>query len=308
MERRAAEARAAKARAAAAHQAEAERAASAAAERAAAGIPTAAAPGLAPGDAVQAAAHQAAAERALGVNQPPSGDPLTGRARTLAASTPIDAFSGEPELVPAGPGAARAVVPGTVIHRILSGDLGALSAVADRMGGDPETCRRWEGRLTDLLEAILLRAVDASAVGLPADHPFWGTFTPEQSRDIMSALSALGCRFDGLGGWLDDRTPTQRDLSLAVAHAGLDPMRIRHWPTIAEAQELVRDAEVLGAEYLGAVAPGLTLREMTSILGQDALPLADVWLEWERIRELLVAREPEDEPAQANEGAISPGR
>lgn len=173
--------------------------------------------------------------------------------------------------------------------------------MADHLSSDPDVRRRWEGRLTDLLEAILLRAVDASAVALPAEHPFWGTFTAEQSRDIMSALSVLGCRFDGLGGWLDGRLPTQRELAIAVAHAGLDPMRIRHWPTPAETQELVRDADVLGAEHLDAVAPSLTLREMTSMLGQDAMPLADVWLEWERIRELLLAVEPADEPANEPE-------
>jgi hypothetical protein len=263
---------------------------------AAAEIPTTGALATTPGDVSQAVAHQAAAERALGVGQEASDDPLTGRARTLAASAQPDGIPGDAGTIPLRPGAGmRATAPSTAIHRILSGDLTALSAVANQMGGDPDSRRRWEARLTDLLEAILLRAVDASAIALPVDHPFWGAFTPEQSRDIMSALSALGCRFDGLGGWLDGRLPTQRDLSIAVAHAGLDPMRIRHWPTLAETEEMVRDADVLGAEYLNAVAPGLTLSEMSSILGHDAMPLADVWLEWERIRELLLAREPADE-------------
>ena len=268
----------------------------AAAEPAAAEIPTPSPPATAPADAGEAAAHQAAAERALGVGQEPSDERLTGRARTLAASTPLE-VAGHAGMVPLRPGGGvRAVAPGTAIHRILSGEVTALASVAEQLGSDPDSRRHWETRLIDLLEAILLRAVDAGAIALPTDHPFWGAFTAEQSRDIISALSALGCRFDGFGGWLDDRVPTQRDLSIAVAHAGLDPMRIRRWPTPAESEELVRDADVLGAEYLNAVAPGLTFAEMTSLLGQDALPLADVWLEWDRIRELLVAREAAHEP------------
>ena len=37
----------------------------------------------------------------------------------------------------------------------------------------------------------------------PTDHQFWGPFTRTQDRDIVHALSSLGYRFDGLGGWTD---------------------------------------------------------------------------------------------------------
>ena len=70
-----------------------------------------------------------------------------------------------------------------------------------------------------------------AALEFPADHPFWGAFTLRQDREIAQALASLGHRFDGLGGLVDDRVPSQRDLSLALGYAGLDPMRIRHWPT-----------------------------------------------------------------------------
>ena len=47
--------------------------------------------------------------------------------------------------------------------------------------------------------------------------------------------------------------PSQRDLSLALGYAGLDPMRIRHWPTADETLELYREVTVAADEYLAGV-------------------------------------------------------
>ena len=178
---------------------------------------------------------------------------------------------------------------GAAIRRILGGDLDALTRVAAQLGSDPAARHAWELRLTSLLEAILVRAVDAAAIAVPREQPFWNLFTTEQSRDIVAALSSLGYRFDGLGGWLDNRVPAQRELSMAVAHAGLEPMRVRRWPAGAEVAELLRDAHVLGGDYIAAIAPGLTVRELRLILGRDADALADVWEAWDRVRPLLLA-------------------
>jgi hypothetical protein len=104
----------------------------------------------------------------------------------------------------------------------------------------------------------------------------------------VSALSSLGYRFDGLGGWTDDRTPGQRDLSLAVGYAGLDPMRIRHWPSEAETLELMRDVSVAADEFLAETAGGLTLGELVDALGRRADDLTDLWNEWGRVRPLLL--------------------
>ena len=149
--------------------------------------------------------------------------------------------------------------------------------VASLAGDDPEARRRWQLQLTGLVDAILADAIEASALEFPDEHPFWGPFTRGQARDIVRALSSLGYRFDGLGGWTTSAIPSQRDLSLALGYAGLDPMRIRHWPTEDETASLFRDVTVAADEYLAGVAGDLTLAEMVTMLGRRADGLAEVW-------------------------------
>jgi hypothetical protein len=176
------------------------------------------------------------------------------------------------------------------ILKLLQGDRPTLQAVAAALGGeDPADRRRWQVALSGLVEAIVARAIEASSLDFPADHPFWGPFTRSQNRDIAAALSSLGYRYDGLGDWLDGRIPSQRDLSLAVGYAGLDPMRIRHWPNEAEMVELYRDVTVAADEYLAGAAGGLTLGELVTVLGLRADGLTDLWNEWGRVRPLLLA-------------------
>jgi hypothetical protein len=176
------------------------------------------------------------------------------------------------------------------ILRILRGDRAALQAIVNALAdADPADQRRWTLALSGLVEAILARAIEASALDFPTAHPFWGPFTRSQNRDIAAALSSLGYRYDGLGDWLDGRVPSQRDLSLAVGYAGLDPMRIRHWPNEAEMAELYRDVTVAADEYLSGAAGGLTLGELVTLLGLRADALTDLWNEWGRVRPLLLA-------------------
>jgi hypothetical protein len=87
---------------------------------------------------------------------------------------------------------------------------------------------------------------------------------------------------------VDGRVPSQRDLSLAVGYAGLDPMRIRHWPTEAEMQDLYRDVAVAADEHLAAAAGDLTLGELVTMLGRRADGLTEVWNQWGRLRPLLL--------------------
>jgi hypothetical protein len=177
-----------------------------------------------------------------------------------------------------------------VILRLLRGDRASQTRVVEQLAGeDPDERRRWQRAIAELLEAIIARAIDASALEFPLDHAFWGNHSREQNRNIVGALSSLGYRFDGLGGWLDDRIPSQRDLSLALGYAGLDPMRIRHWPSEAEMTELFRDVAVAADEYLAAAVGGLTLGELVSLLGRRAEGLTEVWNAWGRVRPLLLA-------------------
>jgi hypothetical protein len=161
--------------------------------------------------------------------------------------------------------------------------------VAAMAGDDPEARRRWQLALSDFVDAIIADSIAATALEFPTEHPFWGPFTQGQDRDIASALSSLGYRFDGMGGWVDGRTPSQRDLSLAVGYAGLDPMRIRHWPNEAEMAELYSDVTVAADEHLAQRAGDLTLGELVTMLGRRADGLAEVWNEWGRLRPLLLA-------------------
>jgi hypothetical protein len=175
------------------------------------------------------------------------------------------------------------------IFRLLRGDRAAMTTlVASLAGTEPDGRRRWQLLLTGLVEAIVADAIEASALEFPEFHTFWGTFSRTQSREIAHALSAIGYRFDGLGGWTDDRHPSQRELSLALGYAGIDPKRVRQWPNDEATGELFRDVRVAADEYLAGVAGDLTLAEMVGMLGRRADGLAEVWNQWGRIRSLLL--------------------
>jgi hypothetical protein len=175
------------------------------------------------------------------------------------------------------------------IFRLVRGDRSTMTELVAAMAGDDPSARRhWQLAISDLVDAILADSIAATSLDFPTDHPFWGPFTIEQNRDITQALSSLGFRFDGLGSWVDGRVPSQRDLSLALGYAGLDPMRIRHWPTEAEMAELLDDVTVAADERLAGAAGDLTLGELVTMLGRRADGLADVWNQWGRLRPLLL--------------------
>jgi hypothetical protein len=192
------------------------------------------------------------------------------------------------DLLPAGDMALGG--PGTPrIFRLVRGDRSAMVELVDAMAGDdPVARRRWQTSLSDLVDAILADSIAAASLEFPADHPFWGPFTREQDREIAQALSSLGYRFDGLGGWVDGRIPSQRDLSLALGYAGIDPMRIRQWPTESEMSELFADVAVAADERLAGAAGDLTLGELVTMLGRRADGLAEVWNQWGRLRPLML--------------------
>ena len=132
------------------------------------------------------------------------------------------------------------------------------------------------------------RAVDGAALGFPEGHPFWSPYTQQQCREISAALAALGYRFDGQGGFADGRIPGQRELSLAIGYAGLDPMRVRIWPNEAELPLLYNDVSVEAAHFVAEAAGELTLGEMIDMLGRRAEDLSDLWNAWGRVRPLLL--------------------
>jgi hypothetical protein len=160
--------------------------------------------------------------------------------------------------------------------------------VASLAGDDQDDHRRWSLALTGLLDAILADAIEQAYLRFPHEHRFWGPQTQQENRDIAKALASLGYRFDGLGGWVDQRTPSQRELSLALGYAGLDPMRVRGWPNEQETTELLTEVEVAADEYLAGAAGDLTLAEMVEMLGRRADNLVELWNNWGRVRPLLL--------------------
>jgi hypothetical protein len=175
------------------------------------------------------------------------------------------------------------------ILKLLRGDREAMDRTVTAMAGAaPAERRHWQLMVSGLIDAILARAIEASALEFPTEQPFWALFSEDQARDIATALASFGYRFDGMGGFVDGRVPSQRDLSLAVGYAGFDPMRIRRWPTEAEAADLYRGVAVAAGDYLAGAAGGLTLGEMIDLLGGRAEALTDLWNDWSRIRTLLL--------------------
>jgi hypothetical protein len=175
------------------------------------------------------------------------------------------------------------------IFRLLRGDADAMETlVASLAGDDPDEQRRWKLAVAGLLDAILADAIEGAYLRFPHEHSFWGPQTQQQNRDITLALTSLGYRFDGLGGWVDERQPSQRELSLALSYAGLDPMRVRHWPDDHQTAGLFSEVEVAADEYVAGAAGDLTLAEMVEMLGRRADGLVDLWNHWGRVRPLLL--------------------
>jgi hypothetical protein len=188
---------------------------------------------------------------------------------------------------PEAPGDLLAGLP--VVVRILRGDRDARQRlVASLTAGDAEG--DWQLRVARLVDAINARAIEDGYLDVPDDDPFWRLFERREARDIVGALSALGYRYDGLGGFADGRVPAARDLSLAVGYAGLDRMRIRTWPRESEIERLYERAVVASDEWLADEAGDLSLGRMVDALGNRAAELADVWNAWGRMRPALLER------------------
>jgi hypothetical protein len=173
---------------------------------------------------------------------------------------------------------------------LLAGDRAVLRRLAAELGeGDRVAAAGWEIHLAALVEAVRSRAIDSAALTFPEDHPFWGPHTQQQCREITAALAALGYRYDGVSGFADGRIPGQRELSLALGYAGLDPMRVRIWPTEAELPHLFEEVTVDAGRFVAEAAGELMLGDMIDLLGRRAEDLSEIWNAWGRIRPLLLA-------------------
>ena len=246
---------------------------------------------LAACEEIETVARMAAASPAPAAPAPPAEIGVAGIAEAPVGEAPADDWDISPgSFERQMPAAALGAYP--VIVRILRGDREARDRfVATVAAGDAEAERAWQTRTDQLIGAITARAIEDGYLDTPDDDTFWSLFAPGESREVVAALSALGYRYDGAGGFLDERVPAQRDLSLAVGYAGLDRMRIRNWPREQELSELYRNATVASDEWLVHHAGDLTLGEMVDALGLRAGNLAEVWNAWGRVRPALLAQD-----------------
>lgn len=223
----------------------------------------------------------------------PAASELLAPATVVARATPVLAPGAAPEggrRAPVGPPAAAEQADAEpAILPLLAGNRDVLRRIAAALAaGDAEAQPRWESRLSALVEAVRLRAIDGAALTFP-DEGFWAPYTQLQGREIAAALAALGYRYDGNEGFADGRVPGQRELSLAIGYAGLDPMRIRIWPSEAELPHLYAGVEVDVGRFVAQAAGELTLGEMIDLLGRRAEELSDLWNAWGRVRPLLLS-------------------
>jgi hypothetical protein len=231
-----------------------------------------------------------AAEHGMQVGQPT----VTALLETRAAEQAEAEAAAEAAELAASTIAAPA--PGTATHdptpailRILRGDHRALLATVEALAGEDEAMRRpWQAAVTGLAESIIDRAIGRGILDFPIGNPFWDTFTTEQCRTIAAALASTGHRFDGIDGWADGRIPGYRDLSAAVAAAGLEPRRIRHWPTQEAIALLYREVTVAADEDLAAQSPNLDLDEVQELAGRRAFELTLLWDTWEAAQRVLL--------------------
>jgi len=217
---------------------------------------------------------------------------LEGHAEPARSSTPFAERQTDPqmdrEMEPDPDGDPIEEPP--ALTRILRGDHQALFAtVAALAGSDNAERRPWQGALRGLAEGLVTRAISTGCLDFPVGNPFWDTFTTDQCRAIAGALAATGHRFDGVDGWADGRIPSYRDLTVAVAAIGLEPRRIRAWPTQEQIDSLYREVSVAADDFLSEQAPGLDLEEVQALAGMGGPERAMLWAEWPRVQAILLA-------------------
>ena len=207
----------------------------------------------------------------------PAAEALPAAAPAALALTAADAASADVTL-----DATPAII------KILRGDHRVLLRTVEVLAGEDGAMRRpWQAAIVGLAESLIHGAIDRGVLAFPVGNPFWDAFTTSQCRAIAGALAASGFRFDGIDGWADERIPNYRDLTAAVAVAGLEPRRIRAWPTQEQIASLYSDVTVAADEFLVRHSPDLDLVEVRELAGSDTPELDLLWHHWELARPVL---------------------
>ena len=187
------------------------------------------------------------------------------------------------------PDAVRSAGPTPVILLVLRGDAGAREQLVARLADDDASAMAaWHVRIAKFVDAVTARAIEDGYLDTDDDHAFWRLFGGQEQQEIVRALASLGFRFDGMRGFVDDRVPSARDLSLAVGYAGIDRMRVRTWPGEAALAELFEGAIVRADVWLATRADDLSLERLEGALGPRAASLAELWDAWGRARPAML--------------------
>ena len=191
---------------------------------------------------------------------------------------------------------------GSALERMLRGEHRAMVEVVDAIAGEDSRQRRdWELLLGGLVEAMAEAAVSEAVIDFPMGTAFWDSFTVEQCRHVVVALASMGYRYDGKSGWVDSRVPAYRDLAQALADVGVEPRRVRAWPTQAEIAVLFAGGRPAPEELLAAAGPDYRAEDMQAIVGERAAELADLWIAWDGVRPFLFDDAGPVEPIEAIE-------
>jgi hypothetical protein len=226
--------------------------------------------------------HQNRFPTSTAVLEPRPADGPDATAGTAGASAAVDP---SPD---AGADSATDETPAVI--RMLRGDHRALIAAVATLAADDDAERRsWQAALIGLADSLVDRAIAAGWLDFPVGNSFWDTFTIEQCRTIAGALAVSGYRFDRVDGWEDGRVPGYRELTAAVATAGLDPRRIRNWPTQDELARAYANVTVAADDFLAAHAPSMSLESMQALVGIDGTGGLRLWADWDRAQAVLLA-------------------
>jgi hypothetical protein len=177
-----------------------------------------------------------------------------------------------------------------VIEQLAMGDREAMGMVAAELAtvtGHPPS--HFLLLVQELVDAIRAVAAERRYLAFDDRNPFWAQFDLDERRTIMIALADLGFRFDPEEGWYGDRAPGTAELAIALAYAGHEPRSVRYQPSASELRDLPASISVSALACLSALAPGLSLSELSDLLGPRMDSLGPLWDDWARVRPVLLS-------------------
>jgi hypothetical protein len=232
---------------------------------------------------------------------PPTGSPATARGPVAPRpAAPGPAAQADAPARPhrsidePRPNASAGPPPGPrgmlAIEALLDGDRVALERVAAGLSEHTgRTVAEEQLRLRELIEALRSAAARHGHLHFDTRHPLWAHLSEDEARDIVAALARMGFELDPAQGWRGGRAPTPRDLSLALAYAGVEVRTLRQHPDADQIRLLPASIAVDARALLAAEAPDLSLDPVVRMLEGHGDGLGSLWDDWGQVRRILLA-------------------